>query len=377
MGEGIYLIQGGGELVEMTEQAYDSESLLQGLLEKYPSLLAGKQIDSARPRRWLLVCREAGVPCEEDAADRWSVDHLFLDQDGIPTLVEVKRSSDTRIRREVVGQMLDYAANAVLYWPVEAIRSRFLARCEEVAKDPEAELDGLLAGELEVEQFWTQVKTNLQAGKIRMLFVADEIPAELRRIVEFLNQQMEFAEVLAVEIKQFSGQGLRTLVPRVMGQTVESQRAKSGGATAGRDWDEDSYLAEMEARKGVEAAALAKRLLAWAKPRASGIYFGRGTQSGTFLPFVTHDSQDYGLFQFRTHGRLHMLFMFLRKKKPFTAEERLRELVSKLNQIPGVLIPENDLHGMPQIPLKPLQTEAGFTAFTQVMEWLITQIQTR
>ena len=28
-----------------------------------------------------------------------------------PTLVEVKRSSDTRIRREVVGQMLDYAAN--------------------------------------------------------------------------------------------------------------------------------------------------------------------------------------------------------------------------------------------------------------------------
>ena len=32
----------------------------------------------------------------------------------MPTLVEVKRSSDTRIRREVVGQMLHYAANAVV-----------------------------------------------------------------------------------------------------------------------------------------------------------------------------------------------------------------------------------------------------------------------
>jgi hypothetical protein len=31
-----------------------------------------------------------------------------LDQDAVPTLVEVKRSSDTRIRREVMGQMSDY-----------------------------------------------------------------------------------------------------------------------------------------------------------------------------------------------------------------------------------------------------------------------------
>jgi hypothetical protein len=45
----------------------------------------------------------------------------------VPTLVEVKRSSDTRIRREVVGQMLDYAANAVVYWPLERLRATFEA----------------------------------------------------------------------------------------------------------------------------------------------------------------------------------------------------------------------------------------------------------
>jgi hypothetical protein len=39
----------------------------------------------------------------------------------VPTLVEVKRSDDTRIRREVVGQMLDYAANGVVYWPGEVL----------------------------------------------------------------------------------------------------------------------------------------------------------------------------------------------------------------------------------------------------------------
>jgi len=96
MNGGIYLIQDGGQLVEMSEQAYDSEDLLQELLAKYPHLLAGDQLDNASPRRWLLVMREAGVPGDEGAGARWSVDHLFLDQDAIPTLVEVKRSTDTR-----------------------------------------------------------------------------------------------------------------------------------------------------------------------------------------------------------------------------------------------------------------------------------------
>ena len=127
----------------MEEAEYDSESLLQELLAKHPDLLAGEQIDSDEPRRWLLVKREMPVPGHETGGGRWSIDHLFLDQDAIPTLVEVKRSSDTRIRREVVGQMLDYAANAVAYWPVEEIRSKFERQCEDSGSDSEQELDQL------------------------------------------------------------------------------------------------------------------------------------------------------------------------------------------------------------------------------------------
>jgi hypothetical protein len=108
MSGGIFLIQSGGDLVEMKEQPYDTEAVLQELLAKYPNLLAGDQMDGTAPQRWLLISREMGVPSEEEGNDRWSLDHLFLDQDAIPTLIEVKRSSDTRIRREVVGQMLDY-----------------------------------------------------------------------------------------------------------------------------------------------------------------------------------------------------------------------------------------------------------------------------
>jgi hypothetical protein len=107
MNPGIFLIQDNDDLVEMNEQAYDSEDLLQTLLAKYPSLLGGSQIDASAPRRWLLIERECGVPSEEGGGGRWAIDHLFLDRDAIPTIVEVKRSTNTGIRRQVVGQMLD------------------------------------------------------------------------------------------------------------------------------------------------------------------------------------------------------------------------------------------------------------------------------
>jgi len=197
----IYLRQLDGTLVNMNEEQYDTEEVLQRLLAEYPSVLAEEQVRASDPRRWILVARKASVPSMEGRGGRWAVDHLFLDQDGIPATIEVKRSSDTRIRREVVGQMLDYAANAVVYWPAENLRSQFELRCASAGHGSGERILELL-GRDDADVFWQSVKMNLLAGNIRMIFVADEIPSELRRVVEFLNEQMSPAEVLALEVKQ-------------------------------------------------------------------------------------------------------------------------------------------------------------------------------
>lgn len=264
---GIYLIQEDGSLVEFRQRLYDSEDLLQGLLAHYPNLLAGDQIDAENPRRWLLVSCELGVPGEDGGANRWSLDHLFLDQDGVPTLVEVKRSTDTRLRREVVGQLLDYAANALMYWPVETIRSEFHMRCENDGADADQVLAEFLAGDHNADDFWLQVKTNLQAGKVRLLFVADSIPRELLRVVEFLNTQMDPAEVLAVEIRQYASGSLKTLVPRVMGQSTEAQQKKrpgSGGNTGPTLDGAEVFLAAIEDARE-DAKPELRRLTDWAQ----------------------------------------------------------------------------------------------------------------
>ena len=118
----IFYIDENNQAVQLHEIKYESEDLLQHLVEKYPDILAGEQINPDNPRKWILISREMGVPSHEGGSDQWFLDHLFIDQDGIPTFVEVKRSTDTRIRREVVAQMLDYAANATAYWPVSRLR---------------------------------------------------------------------------------------------------------------------------------------------------------------------------------------------------------------------------------------------------------------
>jgi hypothetical protein len=67
----------------------------------------------------------------------------------------------------------------------------------------------------DTDAYRDQAAANLKAGRIRLVFVTDEIPRELRRVVEFLNEQMA-AEVIAIEVKQYVGpDGPRTLLPRV------------------------------------------------------------------------------------------------------------------------------------------------------------------
>ncbi len=373
MGDGIFMIRSDGKLIELTEQAYDSEDVLQRLLSKYPNLLAGRQINTENPRRWMLITREMGIPIQEGGGAWMAVDHLFLDQDGIPTLVEVKRSSDTRIRREVIGQMLDYAANAVLYWPLETIRARFEANCQASGLEPDTELLGLLGEDIDTEQFWQQVIDNLRAGKIRMLFVADVIPPELQRVVEFLNEQMDPAEVLAVEVKQYVASDIQTLVPRVIGQTAEAQRPKQPGVK--RTWDEESFFQALGNRVGESAVTAARRILEWVQPRVTRVWWGKGMVNGSFVPTLSHKDTDYQLFAVYTYAVVEIYFQWYSYKKPFNDEQKRRELLAKLNSIEGVSIPEDAISRRPSIPLSIFDTEQKLQEFFAVYDWFLSEVK--
>lgn len=211
MAEKIYIRNvASGELEPLEERPFDTEGLLQELIGQHPELLAGEQMRPDDPLRWILIRREMPI-------EGWAVDHLLIDQHAHPTLVEVKRGSNRQVRREIVGQMLDYAAAAAGVWSERDLRQVF----EKTHVEPDEVIGELLQNddERDADTFWEQVATNLEANRLRLLFVADEIPAELERVVKFLNEQTrDNLEVLAVEVKQYPGQFGDALVSRVIGQ---------------------------------------------------------------------------------------------------------------------------------------------------------------
>ena len=264
--------------------------------------------------------------------------------------------------------MLDYAANGVAHWRIEQIIDAFNATVAKAGGEPEQRLRQFLQ-EQEPESFWRKVDSNLGSGRIRMVFVADQIPKELRRIVEFLNEQMRPAEVLAIEVAQFMAGGTRLLAPKLIGATERAAAAKAVTPIK-PPIDEEGWLETLREQKGEEAARNAVKLLSWFKERG-------------FITSVT-DSQDavsarpdhmniWPFFIRRSTGKIDTALQFLKNDPAFASEEARLNLLAKLKALPG-MTNINKSTGWPSMPLEALSEDAvwaGFTAIAEQVQGLI------
>jgi hypothetical protein len=371
---GVFLLQGSNSLVAMEPGQFASEDDFQRLLSRFPELLVGDQVDPQSPRRWILVKREQSISTGEIGASVWSIDHVFLDQDGIPTLVEIKRQSDSRIRREVVGQMLDYAANCVTYWSVETLQAGLEATCREAGRSSDAALRELLGSDEGISEFWQRVKTNLQAKKLRLLFVADVIPVELRRIVEFLNEQMDPTEVLAIELRQFTSKELRTIVPTVYGQT-QATAAKRAGPV--QRWDEASVFEKLSRTVGEKELDLARQIYRWmGKDGKRSLVFGAGKENGSVYPAFRLDGTSINPVYLSSDGKLWLQFGSLENKPVFGSIDARRALMQRFNSIKGVNLTDVDLMKYPSIPLRTIAADPdGANKIIGTLKWMEEQIE--
>lgn len=367
----IFHINEKNEAVQLHEQRYENEDFFQQLIVRYPDILAGEQINPEAPRTWILISREMGVPGHEGGGDQWFLDHLFIDQDGTPTFVEVKRSTDTRIRREVVAQMLDYAANASVYWPVDRLRQAF----EDHNDSPSDELHeklGISPGE--EDSFWSKVDTNLRLGKLRLLFVADEIPASLQRIIEFLNGQMTDTEVLGLEVKQYvSSNGQRTLVPKIIGKTTSAVQVKQKQQRF--KWDEESFLDRVNGISGDAVALVCQNILTRFCDLGCRIYWGEGSKQAGFVPIYDgkRSHQLLAVYSYGSTTKVEIYFQHF--KEPFHTEEQKKKLLQKFNMIHGVEIPDNAISRRPSLDCKLFLDKANFEKFLQIYFEILAEIK--
>lgn len=347
MADSIFALDPDNHLIEMKQMEYHSEDFFQSILANHPSLLG---LGGGEDGSLLLICREASVPDEEAGSGRWSLDHLFLDRLGVPVLVEVKRSSDTRARREVVAQMLDYAANGIAYWPIEEIVDSFRESTAKAGESADAVLDAFLGGG-GAEEYWRQVESNLRSGRIRMVFVADRIPKELRRIVEFLNEQMRPAEMLAIEVAQYvSAEGFRTLVPRLVGATERAATAKAvSGPKVALSLDE--WLDALESSAGSDAKEAASSLLEWFADAGFDTGVTDSTDAASVSLPLAGGKRAWPIFLRRSSARLEFALQYLQSTPAFETEAARQKLLDSLTSLAVPFRSTGKLTGWPSLAL--------------------------
>ena len=166
--------------------------------------------------------------CLELPTPAGSIDVAFMNPSGLLTLVECKLWKNPEARREVVGQILDYAKE-VCRWNYAHLEAAVrLAR-----HDKDFSLYRLTrghAGDLDETDFADSVSRNLRRGRFLLLLLGDGIRESANQIAEFLGEHAHLNFALAlVEMAIFQlprdHDHSFIVVPRVLAQTVEIEKA--------------------------------------------------------------------------------------------------------------------------------------------------------
>jgi hypothetical protein len=221
----------------------------------------------------------------------------------------------------------------------------------------------------------------LKAGRVRLVFVADEIPPELKRVIEFLNEQMNPAEVFGIEVKQFSSGALKTLAARTIGVTEQAREQRRVRPTRGsqREWDEESFFSDLAERRGPDAVEVARRILNWALSKKYVIRWRGGTVDGRARlvkrVITSGGSKVWSPFYIWTYGTVEIQFELLKSRPPFDDPRMREEFLGRLRKVAGAAFKENAIDARPPIPLSLLESDESFEAFAAAIDWFTSVIE--
>lgn len=243
------LIRSGNESWHLPKtKGYTNEAHLRDLLAAHPTLIPGAG-DFAQ------VCTEFGTAAG-------SSDVVAVDIENGLTVVECKMASNPQVRREIIGQVLDYAST---FWrmPVEEFDAIWCKRTSH----------SLFEDSNKSQEMRARLNRDLSSGEFRIILAVDEINDDLKRIVEYLNNiTLAAVAVIAVAYSRSEDNGTEILVSNSFG--AELVRAKNERFNNLRhQWSPDEYLAWVD-KEDPEASKVARVLIS--ALTENGFYVGGG-----------------------------------------------------------------------------------------------------
>ena len=203
-----------------TSEGGVSESRLRDLLFELPDTLPISAIDPAY---------DGAVPiCKELVTAAGLVDSLYVNSAGRITLAEFKLWRNPDARREVIGQILDYAKE-LASWTYEDLERQVSNARPNARKEKGTNLFNLVdpkAAGFGESEFTDRVTKHLERGESLLLIVGDGIQEGVAKIIDFVqcHSGMHFTLALVEAALYRDDNNLLTIQPRVLAQTEIVQR---------------------------------------------------------------------------------------------------------------------------------------------------------
>jgi len=209
----VYFSETGSMQGHLADPLSLPEADLQELVHNHPDALPIPEIDPAFSGA-ISICREMNTPAGP-------IDNLLVTPSGLPVLVECKLWRNPQARREVVGQVLDYAKELARWTSADIEREASRRGVPSVIERVRAH-----APEVDEAAFNDTLTTSLARGRCLLLIVGDGVREGVEAIFEHLADQgaLHFSFGL-VEMPVFElPSGARLATPRIIARTAINVR---------------------------------------------------------------------------------------------------------------------------------------------------------
>lgn len=337
-------------------EGFASEEELQVFLRKHPDLFPLDEIELT-PAPLICIGWEVRLAVGSE-------DILYIDTSGRLTVVETKLRRNPEARREVVGQILEYAANMVAWTSgqVERQAEAFFASDRCIPEYRNLTLAAVLSKVAETspdvpsyEDFMERVEDNITNGRFRLVIAIDDTPPSLLKTVEFVNRFSDHFEMYLVQLKRFRDEERKQniFVPALFGKVGVTKPPRPR-----QRWDRERFFEHARGTADSLTLAYVERVFNAFSEWTDEPLYGSGSTLGSFN-LIGHLSRSRraNFAQITSNGDLYVNFGNFHLRGVLSTE-LIGQLYSQLVAIPGVRFSEDVSNRYPPIPKDVLRDPA-------------------
>lgn len=341
------IIIAGPDSVHLLEnEPFYNEEILQSYIEKFPQIVPLESLGVVEP--FVVIGREV-------ATSAGFIDILCIDGNGVLTVIETKLARNPQIRREVIGQVLEYVGQ-VTKWSAHDV----ISTANQYLKDQD--IVNLLQSS-ESQGITEQIESNLRTGNVKALIASDIVPDTLRDTISFINRNSSF-DIFVMQIQLYVKESMRIFIPVVYGLTDKPRQ--------GRElvkWNEELFMEEASELDS-EIILRIKDLLEFTNRNGSEVRWGTGKVVGSFSFGLNFRGKMLTIFTVFTNGKIAINYGNMKDKFP---DQALLAYNNRLNKFPNVnLHADTVLSGKyPSMDIASISQEDNYKTFIQATEELI------